>query len=343
MTVDMFALTRLLPMNLILGPEGEILGSGPTMRKLIGEARSLHSIATLQRPHPKAPGAAGTIAALRMAAQTGERIFLRIDGPRPLVLRGHAAVMGGCGRLLVNLGFGIGLVDAVRDLGLTDADFAPDDLAMELLFLHEANRAVLAELSGVNLRLEEARRTAEMQAFTDALTGLANRRAFELAIERAMAGLTGDGAADDPMRDFALAHIDLDRFKAVNDGMGHAAGDAVLCRVAELMRKATRAQDTVARIGGDEFVLILPGLTCPEALESLLARMIAQIGRRIDTPAGPARVSASIGVALSPDYRGQPAAQMLRDADLALYAAKRAGRGCWRLAVRPSVAVVHPR
>ena len=91
--------------------------------------------------------------ALAGAARSGERVFLRIRQPFPLVLRGHAVSLAE-GRLLVNLGFGIGLVEAVRAFNLTDADFAPDDLAMELLFLHEANRAVLAELSGFTSELD---------------------------------------------------------------------------------------------------------------------------------------------------------------------------------------------
>lgn len=266
------------------------------------------------------------MAALSMAARNGERIFLRMKKPRSTVLRGHASPLGGDRAILLNLGFGIGLVDAVRRFGLTDADFSPDDLAMELLFLHEANRAVLAELSGFNTRLDEARRTAEVQAFTDPLTGLANRRACDLAMDMAMARLGGAGDSND----FALAHIDLDHFKQVNDGYGHAAGDAVLCHVAGLMRAATRAQDTVSRTGGDEFILILPGVLRRSALEALFSRLIAQIELPIITSYGVARISASIGVAFSSDFSGRPAAELHHAADAALYAAKAAGRGCWR-------------
>lgn len=321
---DSMAVARLLPMHMVLGGDGAVLCCGPTLRKLVGGAGRLDDVAILQRPHPEAAGAPAMVRALAGAARSGERVFLRIRQPFPLVLRGHAVSLAE-GRLLVNLGFGIGLVEAVRAFNLTDADFAPDDLAMELLFLHEANRAVLAELSGFTSELDAARQRAEAQAFTDPLTGLANRRAFELAMGLATAA-TGEEAPD-----FALAHLDLDHFKAVNDSLGHAAGDAVLCHVADLMRAATRAQDTVARLGGDEFVLILPGVTRRSALDSLLTRLIAQIEQPIVTPAGTARISASIGVALSPAYRGRPAALMHRDADRALYAAKHAGRGCWRL------------
>lgn len=324
---DAETVARLLPMHMILDPDGTVLCAGPTLRKLIGAGRRLDDIADLQRPFPAGSGPGAAMRALVGAARSGERIFLRLRGPRPLVLRGHAANLAG-GRLLFNLGFGIGLVEAIEGFGLTDADFAPEDLAMELLFLHEANRAVMAEMAGANTRLDARRRKAELQAFTDPLTGLANRRGHELAMQLAMARLEADDSA---RQDFALAHLDLDHFKQVNDSLGHAAGDAVLCHVADVMRAATRAQDTVARIGGDEFVLILPGVTRRAALDSLLSRLIAQIEQPVATPAGTARVSASIGVALSASGHGRPVGQIHRDADAALYAAKDAGRGCWRL------------
>lgn len=327
-TFEVEDVARLLPMHMILGPGGEVLCAGPTLRKLIGSSRHLDDMAVLQRPHPDGTAPGATIHALQLAARSGERIFLRVAGAHPLVLRGHAASLSG-DRVLINLGFGIGLVDAVRAFGLTDADFAPEDLAMEFLFLHEANRAVLAELSGFNTQLDEARREAELQAFTDPLTGLSNRRALELAMGLAVA--RNESGPDGSRHDFALAHVDLDHFKAVNDSLGHEAGDVVLCHVADVMRAATRAQDTVARVGGDEFILILPGVTRRDMLDSLLSRLIAQIEQPVATPAGEARVSASIGVALSRHYPDRPASHIHRDADTALYAAKNAGRGCWRL------------
>lgn len=323
---DIDAITRLLPMHMIISKSGYITASGPTMRKLIGDARQLGDIASLQRPHTDLPGNDGMMAALLLAARSGERIFLRMKHPRSTVLRGHASPLGREGEVLLNLGFGIGLVDAVRRFGLTDADFSPDDLAMELLFLHEANRAVLAELSGFNVRLDEARRDAEVQAFTDPLTGLSNRRACDLAMNMAMARLGSACGGND----FALAHVDLDHFKQVNDRFGHAAGDAVLCHVAGLMCAATRAQDTVSRTGGDEFVLILPGVLRRSALDALFSRLIAQIEQPIVTAHGVARISASIGVAFSSDFSNKTPAEFHRAADAALYVAKAAGRGCWR-------------
>ncbi|WP_299904691.1 diguanylate cyclase [uncultured Paracoccus sp.] len=318
-------LDDLLPMHLMIEADGRIGSAGPTLRKILpaGLAR-LSDVFVLTRPVAQEDDHQ----ALILAAHQAERVFLRMIAPPQLSLRGHAVEVG-AGRLLLNLGFGIALVDAVRELELKDSDFAPAELAMELLFLHEANRAVMGELSRFNLRLEEAREVAETQAFSDPLTGLYNRRGLEIALAMALRAATARpsgpaGAAARP--GFALAHLDLDRFKEVNDQYGHAAGDQVLCRVAEVLRSETRSNDTVARVGGDEFVLILPGMTATAPLERLAQRIIAEIERPILLEKGECLISVSIGITLSSLYDPPVAEALLADADAALYRSKHAGR-----------------
>lgn len=318
-------LADLLPMHLVIEADGRIGSTGPTLGKIVpaGGAR-LSEVFVLTRPVAQEDDHQ----ALILASQRSERVFLRMVAPPGLTLRGHAVGIGE-GRLLLNLGFGIGLADAVRELELKDSDFAPTELAMELLFLHEANRAVMDELSRFNLRLEEAREVAESQAFTDSLTGLYNRRGLELALAMALRAATSapPGPALSAARPgFALAHMDLDRFKEVNDRYGHAAGDKVLCRVAEVLRGETRSNDTVARVGGDEFVLILPGMTGAAALERLARRIIDQIERPILLDEGQCLISASIGITMSSLYDRPVAETLLADADAALYRSKNAGR-----------------
>lgn len=324
--LDAGAVGRLLPLHLTLDDEGGIAGCGPTLRKLIGPARRFEDAFDLQRPHAAEGGAA---AALTAAAREGERVFLRLAHPPFTVLRGHGTPLPGGGAIF-DFGFGIGVAEAVQHFGLTDADFAPADLVMELLFLHEANAAVLGALARDNAELDEQRQVAESQAFTDPLTGLANRRGLAAARESVLGGL----AAQHGLRrgadcgGFAELHLDLDGFKGVNDRHGHPAGDRVLRVVAAILREETRSGDTVARPGGDEFVLLLPGMVSATALDRLACRIIERIEAPIDLGGGmQARISASIGVAVSADYAGDGPAAMAAEADEALYAAKRAGRG----------------
>lgn len=312
------ARAALLPMHLLMAPDGTVLDMGPTLRKLPGgDAGHVAGLLADSRP-----GADGDLAqTIRAAAGTGQRLFLRLIRSPRLTLRGHAVEVAE-GALLLNLGFGISLVEAVRQAGLTDRDFAPSELAMELLFLHEANRGVLDELSRFNKKLAAAREAAEIRAHTDALTGLTNRRGLELALATALRQ-----AREKKGPGFALVHLDLDHFKEVNDRLGHAAGDRLLCDVAGILREAIRSQDTAARIGGDEFVLILRDLDDIGALQRLARRIIARIGRRVRDHPGVAPVSASMGIVLSRGYPDQPAGRILHDADVALYRSKNGGRG----------------
>ena len=319
-TADVVAmLCRLMPMHLWLDRAGAIRSAGPTLRKLIGGAGDFDTAFEV---------IGGARVDLCWAATgTADRLFLRLRSAPQLVLRGRGAALPlATGEpnegALINLGFGIGLGDGVRHFGLTDQDFAPAELAMELLFLSQANAAMMAELSRFNLRLEEARMAAEAQALTDPLTGVFNRRGLTIAVE---AALLGARVPDDP--GFALLHIDLDLFKAVNDTHGHAAGDAVLRAVAARLSAETRLCDSVARMGGDEFVLLLPGLTDADKLLKLARRIIERVEEPVRIADADCRISASIGAVVSTGYDTLDAQRMQRDADAALYAAKARGRG----------------
>jgi two-component system, cell cycle response regulator len=155
-------------------------------------------------------------------------------------------------------------------------------------------------------------------ALTDPLTGLYNQR----YLLRHLRGLL-DGAAG---AEIALLMVDVDHFKAVNDGFGHAAGDKVLKSVAEALRGKTRVFDSVARYGGDEFVVVMPG-TGPADAASAAERLRGAIEQISDPTAASAmpRLSISIGVACSAG-RDLPAETLLSEADHALYAAKHGGR-----------------
>ena len=312
------ALGRLMPMYLWITPTGLIRATGPTLAKLClpGSLIGQRFLDRFQVDKPRALHSMADVHALE-----GQRIMLSLRDGAGTSLRGQGQALGGGQGWLLNLSFGIYVDEAVRAHRLTNADFAPTDLTVELLYLTEVKAAVMAELAGLNARLQAAQSEAEARALTDALTGLANRRALdaELARECALAARGGPP--------FALLHLDLDFFKAVNDTLGHAAGDHVLAAAANILRAECRKSDTVARVGGDEFVVILRGESDRDHAARVAARIIAELERPILFEGQPCRISGSIGVVLSAAYAVPEPERMHADADEALYAAKRAGRG----------------
>ncbi|ARJ68380.1 GGDEF domain-containing protein [Paracoccus contaminans] len=308
------AALALMPLHLLVDGDGVILSAGATLRRIIGDRRLFLDAFE--------PVAAPSLADLARA----ERVFLRLRHCPDQVLRGRGMALGS-GAALYDLGFGTGITDAIRRFGLTDRDFVPSELVMEVLFLHEANNVLMAELTRANLGLEEARCRAEAEAFTDPLTGLFNRRGLELAFRTLR-----DGALADPAEHFALILLDLDHFKVLNDTQGHAAGDEMLRAVAARLRAATRDGDTIARTGGDEFVLLLPHSHDHAQAAALGARLVNALERPVIINDRACRVSASVGLALSRDFPALSWPEMEAAADRALYEAKDAGRGCIRTA-----------
>ncbi len=149
----------------------------------------------------------------------------------------------------------------------------------------------------------------------DALTNLANRLLFHDRLQRAMA------ESDRTGQSMALLYVDLDRFKSINDMLGHANGDDVLVQVASRMQDATRRIDTVARLGGDEFAVVQPRCLSPQGAATLSTRLLHILQQPILIGAHPVAVSASIGIALYPQD-GVTVEELLQKADLALYRAK---------------------
>jgi diguanylate cyclase (GGDEF)-like protein len=166
-------------------------------------------------------------------------------------------------------------------------------------------------------QLETMLRTEQRLARTDPVTELANGRAFYESLDRALLRARGDG---DPV---VLAYLDLDDFKIINDRFGHEAGDRVLRQVAAAISRSIREGDLAARLGRDEFVVLLRDTT-PEALMAIATRLTDRI-RVLEPPDGADPIGVSVGVA----YMEQPpatAAEAIHAADQAMYRAKSRGK-----------------
>ena len=189
-----------------------------------------------------------------------------------------------------------------------------------------------AELAAANLALEREiveRKAVEQRLFDlanhDGLTGLANRELLMTYLHRAVAQFRRQSA-----RSFAIMMIDLDRFKDVNDSLGHFAGDQLLRGVAQRLELCVREVDTVARLGGDEFAILVDGVTELKDVTSLAERIHDQLSRPFVIDGKDVYASASIGIAMMKvAYRS--ADDILRDADSAMYSAKEAGRDGYRV------------
>lgn len=159
----------------------------------------------------------------------------------------------------------------------------------------------------------------QKMALYDPLTGLANRTLFKDLVQREMQHAK---RGEEP---FGIFFIDLDRFKTVNDSMGHAAGDAVLVEVAKRLKDALREVDAVCRQSGDEFLVLLRQLEHWGFLAEVAKRVLLSIEAPVSTPAGNTRVSASIGIAIFPQD-GEDVETLIKSADLAMFDAKAKGR-----------------
>ncbi len=157
----------------------------------------------------------------------------------------------------------------------------------------------------------------------DGLTGLLRRETFLASLEARLHDATAEGAR------FAVLALDLDRFKAVNDTLGHQYGDALLRGVGRRIRSCIRGGDVAGRLGGDEFAVLMPDATQEEAATALGERLTDMLSRPFLLDGQSAVIGCSVGVALFPDD-GTDAAALLRAADLALYQAKAEGRGTVR-------------
>ncbi|MGI1668862.1 MAG: EAL domain-containing protein [Neptuniibacter sp.] len=178
--------------------------------------------------------------------------------------------------------------------------------------------AVVTDVTGLN----QARRKLEQQANTDYLSGISNRFYFLNSLTQLINDRRSDGAP------FALLFIDLDHFKSVNDTFGHHIGDQLIRMVTERITHSIRPDDSLSRLGGDEFGVILKHLDSPEMAEMIAKRILSNLQNSYSLSDSSIYISASIGIALFPKDGDSPE-KLLQCADLSMYRAKEDGRCCY--------------
>lgn len=210
------------------------------------------------------------------------------------------------------------------DIELTRRHLEPLAVAITTATINNAQgqgEAILWSLRDITQR-KQAEAVIHHKAFYDALTGLPNRILFDDRLPLALA------QAQRQQDQLAIVFLDLDRFKRVNDVLGHRVGDDVLREIGVRLQSCLRAQDTVARWGGDEFTLILPSVESPEAVALTCDRITTSLEPPFSINDHTLRVSLSFGIALFPQDSDDPET-LLRYADMALYQAKTQDCGYW--------------
>jgi diguanylate cyclase (GGDEF)-like protein len=229
------------------------------------------------------------------------------------------------------LGWGVYGAGTLTMAGLLRG-LVPSDFWTQHAFQFGALFEMLVWMRVLGVRIEDLRASAQRAhlerdalrslAHSDALTGLPNRRGLNEALARLLPGTASD-------RVTAVFLLDLDGFKAINDRLGHDAGDELLIGVARRLRSLLRASDVVARLGGDEFVVVAAGLGGDDEARALGRKMLDAFDAPIEAGGRACRVGLTIGYALAP-LDGQDALGLLKRADAAMYAGKQAGRQCLR-------------
>jgi diguanylate cyclase (GGDEF)-like protein/PAS domain S-box-containing protein len=243
-----------------------------------------------------------------LSATTGETLVCMDTELDPRVNAEATRAVGVRSLIAAPLRHGSAIVGVLKVLSPEPGKFSMDEAgALELLATPFATAMANA------WRLE----ATSQQALSDPMTGLANRAYALHELERALARQDRHGGHT------AVIFVDLDRFKAVNDTWGHAAGDELLSAVADRLRSAVRTTDTPARYGGDEFVIICERMAAPGDATILAERLVGTIPGPYELEAGVASIGASVGVAVAAS--AVPASQLLRLADEAMYEAKQAG------------------
>ena len=308
-------LLAIRPLHVCIGPTGHIRQVGKSFCKLgIDDPTGSRFLEVFEILRPAKPA---SMSELRDLA--GQVLRLRLRAEPGLGLRGLVVDDRADGAIL-DLSFGIAVVDAVQRFGLTAQDFAPSDLVMELLFLQEAKSSAMAASFSLNARLNGARLAAETDALTDGLTGLYTHRLFQEKLGQELE------KAEQNKHEIVLCMVDCDNFKTYNDTLGHPAGDQVLKDLSDRVAGTTRSEDIFARYGGEEFALICCNIDAANAHCAGMRIMESISGTPFSVGDNQLEVRISMGLADISMLAVPTATSLVEAADSALYRAKENGR-----------------
>ena len=204
----------------------------------------------------------------------------------------------------------------------------PNGIVVEVRSGHLPDGSFVQTFTDVTKRREAEAHVVRL-ASEDPLTGLPNRRLFRSTLDQLSVRCSAAPRGTDRQVEFAVLFLDLDRFKVVNDTLGHRIGDLLLVEVAKRLKSVLRQEDVLARLGGDEFAIVLSTATSRTALEALAERLTEAVAQPYEIDGHRIRSSISIGIAVGP-LDGANAEDLLMAADLALYAVKASTRGTFR-------------
>ena len=313
---DSGALDALNPFFVWVDARGVIVTHGRTISKLFGgrnlSGQPANAHFVFIRPHVR-----------DIAQIEGSNVALKVrtvppGGVSAANLPGTAIRLVDPGGYLLMLTPGLEILRLADIFELRKTDLSAADGSEDLMFLLQSQRHLMQEMLETATLVEEARRAAEVEAKSDLLTGLLNRRGLSENLETLLSNGTRGNCG--------LLHLDLDRFKLINDTHGHAAGDAVLVHVGAVLKSAVQPPSFAGRLGGDEFVVVFPGLEGAEALVRFAETLASQIGVPIAWGEFNLKIAATFGLTWVPAGSSVSFDDLLHQADLALLDGKRRGR-----------------
>ena len=306
----------LFPLHITVTPDGRIETVGPTLAKVFKETiigLNFFEVFSVIRPR-RVTGMD------HVRERLGSKIVVSgtPDGGSAVQFRCFAAALKNSSNLLLDLAFGVNLAEAMQRFELTGSDFKPNDFAIDLYYTFQTQSTLLEDSQKMASALKKAKIEAEIKANQDPLTAIANRGPLYSRIDKAL-------SETKQASKFALLHIDLDEFKSVNDNFGHTAGDEVLLQTAAVLTANSGENDLPARIGGDEFALLLSDPPDAESLKHFAEDLVTAIATPIRVDGQRVSVGASIGIVTFGPGEFSNSDRLLASSDIALYEAKNSG------------------